>query len=218
MIKNTMQKQQIESAILFDDMAEGYTDAIKSSDYVGPQWLADNFYINDKAEALNILDLGCGNGINANNLIEKYKNIKITGLDISPEMIFEATKLFIYENLYHQSLDDKFTFAENKSFDSIVVLGCLEFVSKIKQCINEISRVLKTDGFVYMSFQVYEEGNKFAPRQSRSGDLLHFAYSKKEVENMLAVNGLKIISFEQQTGYTGIYPCPYFFIKAKKEL
>lgn len=217
MFKNTMQKQQIESAILFDDMAEGYTDAIKTSDYIGPQWLVDNFTMSDNNEAITILDLGCGNGINAKNLLEKYKNIKITGLDISPEMIFEATKLFIYENLYHQSLDDKFTFAKNKSFDSVVILGCLEFVSKIKQCLNEISRVLKTDGLAYLTFQVYEDGNKYAPRQSNSGDLLHFAYSKKEAEDMLAVNGLEIISLEQKTGYTGTYPCPYFFIKAKKK-
>ncbi len=215
MIKNTMQKQQIESAILFDQMASTYTEDVKSSDYAGPGWLLSNFdYNNDE---LHVLDLGCGNGINAQNLLTKNKNLKFTGLDISPEMIFEATKLFIYDNLYHQSLDDKLAFAENKAFDRVITLGCLEFVSKIKQCLNEISRVLKVGGYAYLSFQVFEEGNKFAPRQTHSGELLHFAYSKKEVLDMLKVNGLEVSSMEQKTGYTGNYPCPYFFIRAQKE-
>jgi len=215
MIKNTMQKQQIESAILFDQMASSYTEDVKAIKYVGPSWLLNNFDFSTGGE-LSVLDLGCGNGLNGQNLLEKNKKLKLTGLDISPEMIFEATKLFIYENLYHQSLDEPLSFAKDKSFERIIVLGCLEFISKIDKCLNEISRVLKPEAFAYLSFQVFEEGNDSAPRQTQSGDLLHFAYSKKEIEKMLTLNGLHIISMEQKVGYNTYAPCPYFFIRAQK--
>ena len=42
---------------------------------------------------LNILEVGCGNGINIISLAEKYGHVTFTGIDFVPEMIKNAKSL-----------------------------------------------------------------------------------------------------------------------------
>lgn len=216
MNNDNLKKQQIETALIFDHMASDYTESVKASNYIGPGWLLNQF-IHNNTGSVKILDLGCGDGINAKNLLKKYNNLNFTGLDISAEMIFASTKANIYEALYHQSLDSPLSFAHDNEFDQIITLGCLEFVSEIDLCLSEISRVLKKMGHCYLTFQAYDLNDPLAPRQTRSGDLIHFAYSEKEIFTKLNHVNLEIISIDKKIAYNANYPCPYFFIIATKK-
>ena len=71
------------------------------------------------------LDIGCGDGFLLKKLLEKDKNIKVLGLDISPVAIEKAKKNGIECSLV--DITEKLPFEDN-SFESVFLLDVLEHV------------------------------------------------------------------------------------------
>lgn len=98
-----------------------------------------------------ILDVGCGYGRTLNELYCKgYKNLY--GIDFSNKMIERGEKQFPWLNLIEQE-DDKIPF-EDSSFESIIlfaVLTCIVDDNHQISLINEIRRVLKPNGILYIN-------------------------------------------------------------------
>lgn len=99
-----------------------------------------------------ILDLGCGTG---RTTVPLHKmGHEVTGIDIAEQMITQAQKL-------HPEIEFKVGDATNldypdKSFDAILFsfngLDCIYPLANRLKALNEIHRVLKTDGlFIYSS-------------------------------------------------------------------
>lgn len=125
-----------------------------------------------------ILDYGCGYGRTADILdTDNYKNIY--GVDISNEMINLSRKRSPeYEFHVIESKDVKLNF-EDGFFDAVFLLGALTRIKSDKEqnkVLNEIARVLKPNGLVFindfllnsdsMNFQRY---NKFLPKYNNFG-------------------------------------------------
>jgi ubiquinone/menaquinone biosynthesis C-methylase UbiE len=102
-------------------------------------------------ENKKILDMGCGIG---KFLLECcQENLDIVGIDINPEYLeiceknFKGTKfkpsLFLAEA---ENLPFK-----NNSFDFINCTELLEHVKRPQKVLNEIYRILKTDGFAFIT-------------------------------------------------------------------
>ena len=202
-------------AEMFDSMSEVYDEKVEKTNYIGPSWLLENLSSFGRTRAETCLDLGCANGINIKNLLEMGLALKATGVDISAAMIRSAQKRNLYEKLYMGNLDQGLSFIGNNSFDLVLALGCLEFLYNIEFCLDEIRRVIVPGGEIYGSFQLFEPGDKIALRQTRSGSVIHHAYSKGEVLEMLEERGFSLRKMESCTGYTGGYPCPYLMVVAK---
>lgn len=202
---------------LYDSISETYFQAVKHTNYIGPEWLLKNLQPDFQTSGLRILDLGCANGINVANLYRINSSIVTTGVDISEKMINEARKTGRYKSLYHQSLDAGLVFSKAKMYEMIIALGCLEFVNDIDFCLREVARVCADDGHFYASFQRFEPENPAAPRQMRSGEVIHFAYSRPEILSKLSRVGFQVVSTEELIGYTGGMPCPYTFVIAQKK-
>jgi predicted TPR repeat methyltransferase len=201
---------------LYDDAAANYMELVQKSHYIGPDWLLRNVPPIIQASNLKVLDLGCGPGNNLVNLLTLNSTLQATGIDISPKMIEAARQTNIYHNLVCQSLDDGLGFCNDENYDLIIALGCLELVNDIDFCLSEVARVCEPGGYFYSTFQQFEEGNLAAPRQMRSGDVLHFAYSIEEISTKLANVGFQVLSSEIMIGYTGGVPCPYIFTISQK--
>lgn len=202
---------------LYDGAAANYLKLVQKSNYIGPDWLLKIVAPGIQAPNLKVLDLGCGNGINVANLLTLNPTILATGVDISPKMIDAAQQAGMYQTLVCQSLDEGLTFSDDQSFDMVIALGCLEFVNDVDFALMEAARVCKSAGYFYSTFQHFEEGDPRAPRQMRSGEVLHFAYSMAEVLAKLANAGFLVLSHETMIGYTGGAPCPYIFTIAQKK-
>jgi len=90
-------------------------------------------------ECGDILDIGCGTG----NFESELSELNITGLDISEEMIEEASKRsdkrFIVGNAENLELDDS-------SFDAVFYVATLEFVTDYKKAVREAWRVTRPGG------------------------------------------------------------------------
>ena len=203
---------------LYDSAAKNYLELIKQTNYVGPDWLLRNLPPNIHLTDLKLLDLGCGNGVNLENLLAVNPTIIATGLDISPKMIDAARQTGDYKTVHCQSLDDGLGFSTAQDYDLVIALGCLEFVNNINDCLAEIARVCKPMGYFISTFQEYEAGNPDAPRHMHSGDVIHFAYSTNEVSTELADAGFQVLSCETMIGYSGGTACPYIFTISQRQV
>lgn len=103
---------------------------------------------------LKILEVGCGNGrLWGKNIDKVNENLDITLTDIEEKMI-EATKeeIFRKKNLFKLDIVDVSNLPyENESFDIVIANHMLYHVKDIEKALEEIYRVLKSDGSVFIS-------------------------------------------------------------------
>ena len=91
---------------------------------------------------LNILNVGCGNGIFMSVLNSKRKH-QVTGVDIFPPYLRQAKKTGVYNRLITQDIN-KLTFPD-KSFDIVICNHVIEHLKKneglkLLKCFEKIAR------------------------------------------------------------------------------
>jgi len=102
-------------------------------------------YLRPRA-GMNVLDIGCGTG--NYSLVLAQKGLKVTGIDISPQMLAQARAKAEKENLAI-----KFIIADamalpfpNNFFDRVLAVSSVEFLPDLGAALNEAYRVLKQGG------------------------------------------------------------------------
>ncbi|MHB9292334.1 putative Carboxy-S-adenosyl-L-methionine synthase [Hollandina sp. SP2] len=105
-------------------------------------------YVNTNAY---ILDVGCGYGRTLHELyIHGYKNS--IGIDFSEKMIARGTNL--YPHLHFEIMkNDRIRYSEN-TFDAIILLAVLTCIinnGEQIELLNEIKRILKPNGIIYIN-------------------------------------------------------------------
>ena len=100
-----------------------------------------------------ILDVGCGPGIYARDCVRQ--GLDYVGLDISKGMISEARKRFgdLPRADFIAGSMQSLPFSSD-SFDALLCLGALEYVSEQDQtpCLIELARLIKPGGVLIFSF------------------------------------------------------------------
>jgi len=101
-----------------------------------------------------VLDIGCGPGTMAQELLTVGE--EVYGLDISPAMIakarHEASRMEQGGRLHFQVGDAECLPFPDQYFDAVVCAGVLRYLSSWKKGVDEVSRVLKPNGVVVMTF------------------------------------------------------------------
>jgi len=153
----------------------------------------------------NILDLGCGDGALIQAILKEFPNKKITGVDISPRRIDSLKKrfpkkTFICGDISHIRL-------KRGVFDLVLSTQVIEHIKDDKKMIEEMNKLLKKSGFLYVSsvikkpWAIYKYRNKgrfvLDPTHERE-------YKSKEEFLSLFKNKFKLIKLK-------IYP-----VKRKK--
>ncbi|WEK70079.1 MAG: class I SAM-dependent methyltransferase [Candidatus Chryseobacterium colombiense] len=102
----------------------------------------------------NILEIGHGNAAHVKSILNKARNIKYTGIDISETMHHEAKRL---NEEYKNQTDfvlyegEKLPF-EDRTFDKIFTVNTVYFWEQPVEYLNEIYRVLKDNGTFVLTF------------------------------------------------------------------
>ncbi len=114
-------------------------------------------------ETPSILDIGCGTGISTQILLKRYPSAKITGLDLSEEMLrmyyerFPDSRTIIGDfncvESFHDYPDNNSVCLNDSSFDLVVSTGAVSEYAVLDETIPLIFRLLKTDGF-FINFGV----------------------------------------------------------------
>jgi predicted TPR repeat methyltransferase len=117
-----------DSRRLYAEWASTYNETfIKANDYVYPRTIAQKFdELIPKSDIQTVVDIGCGTGAVGSYLANLRPNLKITGVDISAEMLAEASKLKridgspVYLDLIEVDLTAELP---KKSFDAMISAG-----------------------------------------------------------------------------------------------
>lgn len=103
---------------------------------------------------MRILDLGTGSGYLSFAIAKKYPDVKIVGLDIVEKALASNRKKAVKEKLNNISFvnydGNDFPF-NDKSFDMVISRYALHHFPMITASIAEVSRVLKQDGYLFIS-------------------------------------------------------------------
>lgn len=137
-----------------------------------------------------VLDVGCGPGINAKLLFERDHSLRITGIDLSAEMIQLARRqlpdcTFRVEDIRDFTTDDR--------YDAIVASFCIVHLTtdEARNLIQRLAKILTGDGSMYLSFMEGSESR--IERTSFSDTEMHFNYYRREVvEDILHAAGFRI--------------------------
>ena len=134
---------------LFDQLAEDY-EAMREELAWDPFPHIREAFAGTDFKGLQILDAGCGTGECTRWF--QAQGAQAVGLDISPEMCFQAACKS--ENVFYltHDLSEPLPFEDGR-FDGVVALGCLEYLENIEAVIAEFARVLKPGGIFLGCFE-----------------------------------------------------------------
>ena len=173
----------------FDEFASVYNQvAIDELEYDAfikiPQEMLQ-FNSNPKA---TVLDLGCGTGLSSEIFIEN--GFRVTGIDLSLNMLKEAKKLS-FKNLISHDLNDKI-WPNLKKYDFIVALGTIEFIENPSDFLKHCADLLKDDGIAGITFPINCYSEATIPVKS---------FTIETVQQLCHDNNLELKELCMFTGY-----------------
>jgi len=138
---------------------QGFEESFSENDFYNRQTQDDKHLesILNTLEIKNgdkILDFGTGTGFLAFTLAKKYSKCSVVGLDIVSETL-KRNRLSALEqgvdNLEFIDFDGMTLPFENYVFDWVITRYVLHHVPDIQYTFNEVSRILKPDGYFFLS-------------------------------------------------------------------
>ena len=106
---------------------------------------------NTLADALEILDVGCGAGFLTNDLAKS--NFRVTGVDLSESSLEVAQKYDHTKKVSYQTADAYMLPFDENRFSVVTCMDFLEHVESPEKVVREIARVLKPGGlFIFHTF------------------------------------------------------------------
>ena len=125
-------------SLMLSGMNMGHTPMAK--------WGFRQFSVPDDAE---VLDIGCGGGLNIKRLLKKAKKGHVYGVDISPVSVSKSkatNKKEIGKRCeVYQGSAEKLPFKDN-SLDLVTAFETVYFWKNIEDCFREVRRVLRSGG------------------------------------------------------------------------
>lgn len=150
-----------------------------------------------------ILELGCGPGNVIKYFLNKRRDLKITGIDLAPEMIKRAQEINPTAMFY--IMDIRHLQEINFIYEGIVAAFCLPYLSHedLSKFFQELNTLSHTNGFIYLSCMEGDYDKSGFEKTSFTGDSEMYIYYHQRVhlEKLLAENGFQIEHF-----YTKDYP------------
>lgn len=161
--------------------------------------LESPWYLKYIKKSDNVLDIGCANGSHTIKCSKKCENI--TGFDYNEDSLAIA-KNMIKRNciknikIFKHDAEEKFPFKKNQ-FDKILFLDTLEHLNKRCFVLNEVRRVLKPNGLLFLSIPNIDTSWKGLQKKaglSPYSDSDHkIEYTKDSIREELKCSGFKII-------------------------
>ena len=97
-----------------------------------------------------VLEAGCGTGTLGKRLLRRFRNLKITGVDISPNMVRLANDGTKSYKAIRGNLEDEGLFAAG-SFDAILCGFILHHFPSCRKIVSNCARWLKKGGYVIIA-------------------------------------------------------------------
>lgn len=176
----------------YDQCAGAYAD--KFMDYPTYREMMTRFRDGYVTEGDAVLDIGCGPGNNAKLLREK--GVRLTGIDLSAEMVTLA-KAHVPGGDFR--VGDIRELPEIGPFDAVVASFCIVHITpgETRELMARIASLLVPGGALYLSFMVGKNDGYEATSFSSGGEI-HFTYhDPDQIVGWLADNDLSVVESRQ---------------------
>ncbi|WP_300673193.1 class I SAM-dependent methyltransferase [Desulfoluna sp.] len=176
----------------YDQCAGAYAD--KFMDYPAYQEMMVRFRDRYVTDGDAVLDIGCGPGNNAVLLSEK--KVRLTGIDLSPEMVKRA-QAHVPQGDFQ--VGDIRALPEIGPFHAVIASFCIVHITsaEARKVIDKVASLLAPGGALYLSFMVGKQDGYETACFSDGGEI-HFIYhDPDQVKDWLAENHLSIVETHQ---------------------
>ena len=136
----------------YDDWSENYDKTLKKWNYKAPKKVISYLKKFDEIKPKKILDIACGTGLFAEEILKIYPKISIDGIDISKKILNHAKSKKIYNNLKCCNFDKNF-FTQYK-YDLISCIGAMTYSKDPGKLIMKQVNRLKKSGFFIFTHRV----------------------------------------------------------------
>ncbi|MEZ4951192.1 MAG: methyltransferase domain-containing protein [Saprospiraceae bacterium] len=161
----------------------------------------------------NLLNIGCGEGDYDPHLAKYVREIH--SIDVNQDDLnFAQVSNASFKNICYQKASAMDLPFEDASFDVIISVDTLEHVGEPEKMLQEISRVVRPDGKVYLTFPTFDFPITYDPinffRQKKGLQPIKagaYAFNhidlpkESEVNNWLTKAGLKLVKKEKLSGW-----------------
>lgn len=175
---------------VYDDLAEYWGKDFSLHDW-GRVELKEFANKVKKNGGRKVLDLGCGSGIQSQQLFGE--GLAVVGLDLSPKMVKEAQKRVPQAEFVIGDMINMF-FAK-ESFDGVYARASLLHIPKklIPKVLKSINKILKNGGILYLAVKEGEdEGEVVDERHGREVKRFFSFFREPEVLDLLDEAGFEI--------------------------
>lgn len=203
----------------FEGFAAVYDDVAAKGEYFISSWIPRHIHEIADLDQCDVLDLGCGTGLNVKVLCEQREGIRAEGVDVSPHMIERARASNRYRKLYAHDLTKPLPDTSSASFDLVIAMSFFDYLPDISTCLSECHRVLKSNGMLWASFRRFEAQDEGSPpRHVTAWGVTFTGYSAGELLHMMSRAGMCVIGVDALTGYItpAGFPCQYYVVRARK--
>lgn len=187
------------SKTIWDRFAPIYSLAMKSQKNI-----YDYMYkhIGDAVKEKKVLELATGPGLIAKNVAWSAERIVAT--DFSPDMIEQAKKDKVPENVTFEIADASDLHYEDKFFDVVIIANALHVVPNPEKVLSEIDRVLVDGGLLicptFIHRSVEKKENLWAKLLKALGVNFAHQWTADEFKSFIESNGWKITASEVVPG------------------
>ncbi len=206
--------KRLNNSLLNDDFHKerGYDNlkhaAMEQIELSLPVFSPESFLVDESG---CFLDIGCGAGLDI--AVAKQTSTKpfVVGVDMSEPLLRVGQKKC--GNFFVLSQGNKLPFRDN-SFDGVIMNGYFNIESDKQEVINQVGRVLKRGGFLYIADIFLKTSQIFIPEEGAFFNLKN-ALTLKEVFGLLSCGRFEYLKGHFEPGYTkevGI-----FAVKWKKQ-
>lgn len=166
------------------------------------------FWTKLKDSSLNVIDIGCGTGLNTEFII-RYTN-HLTGLDIDLTSLTNSGRKKRYDRLFEGDAQSNLWKVDGKGDkDLIISTGTIYFFKELEWLFENANRLLTKDGqIVFNSIVTPDDSDVWI---SRSGNY-RYCHSKRHMQQLADKFGFKIADCL----WTNCYGIPYWILKFKR--
>ncbi len=136
----------------YDNWSKKYDSTLNTWNYTVPKKSINLLKKKLIRKPNKILDLACGTGLFGEQLIKNFKNIQITGSDISEKSLIIAKEKKIYKKLYKIDFEKKKNFTTK--FELVSMIGAMTYCKNFKKLFSNIDYYLLKNGIFIFSHRI----------------------------------------------------------------
>lgn len=187
-----------EAVNTFNKHASAYNERFGSLDLYNDTY--ELFSSLFPAKNSSVLDVGCGPGNITNYLLRRRPDLKITGVDLAPNMVAIAQENNPTAQFHVMDCRDISQITEK--YDAIVCGFTIPYLSKYetKKLIQDCTALLKPKGFFYLSLinGKYEDSDYQYASNKVDRSYVYY-YSSVKIMSMLSNHNLRLVQVEDFT-------------------